>query len=69
MELSKLQRLACMAITGAMRMAPTAAMYVLLGLHPLQVMTEVENQAGIYRPMCSQKWKPKSTNFGHAKQS
>jgi hypothetical protein len=34
-ELSKLQRLACLGITGAMRIAPTAAIGVLLGLPPL----------------------------------
>jgi hypothetical protein len=33
-ELSKLQRLACLGITGAMRSAPIAAMEVLLGLPP-----------------------------------
>jgi len=53
-ELSNLQRLACMTITGEMRMAPGAAMKVLLGLPPLHEMTEVETQAGIYRLMCSQ---------------
>jgi hypothetical protein len=62
-------RLACLAITGAMKTTPTAAMEVLLGLRPLRVMTEVEAQAGIYRLMCNQQWKPKSTNFGHTKQS
>jgi hypothetical protein len=31
-QTSKLQRLACLGITGAMRMAPTAAIEVLLGL-------------------------------------
>jgi len=57
MELSKLQRLACMTITGAMRIAPAAAITVLLGLPPLHEMTELETQAGIYRLMCSQQWK------------
>jgi hypothetical protein len=33
-ELSKLQRLVCLGIMGAMRSAPTAAMEVLLGLPP-----------------------------------
>jgi hypothetical protein len=36
-ELSKLQRMACLGITGAMRMAPTAAMEILLGLPPLHL--------------------------------
>jgi hypothetical protein len=66
-ELSKIQRLACLAITGAMKMTPTAAMEVILGLHPLHVMIEAETQAGIYRLMHNQQWKPKSTNFGHTK--
>jgi hypothetical protein len=67
--LSKLQRLACLAITGAMKMTPTAAMEVFLGLPPLHVMTEAEVQAGIYRLMCTQQWRSKSTNFGHTKKS
>jgi hypothetical protein len=66
-ELSKIQRLACLAITGEMKMTPTAAMEVLLGLPPLHVMTEAEAQAGIYMLMCNQQWKSKSTNFGHTK--
>jgi hypothetical protein len=33
-EFSKLQRMACLGITGAMRTAPAAAMEVLLGLPP-----------------------------------
>jgi hypothetical protein len=47
-----------------MRKATTTLMEVLIGLPLLHVMTEV----GIYRLMCSQQWKPKSTNFGHATQ-
>jgi hypothetical protein len=34
-ELSKLQSIACLGITGAMRTAPTAAIEVFLGLPPL----------------------------------
>jgi hypothetical protein len=36
-KLSKLQRLACLGVTGAMRTAPTAATEVLLGLPPLHL--------------------------------
>jgi hypothetical protein len=50
-----------------MRMAPTGAMDVLLGIPPLHVMIEAEAKAGIYRLMCSQQRKPKFTNFGHAR--
>jgi hypothetical protein len=38
MELNKLQRLACLAIMGAMKTTPTAAMEILLGLLPLHVI-------------------------------
>jgi len=34
MELSKVQRLACLAITGSMKTTPTAVIEVLLGLPP-----------------------------------
>jgi len=53
MELNKLQRLACLAITGTMRTTQTAAMEVLLGLPPLHVIIEVEAKAAIYRLMCN----------------
>jgi hypothetical protein len=52
-----------------MKTTPTAAMEVLLGLPPLHVMIEAKAQGGIYRLMCNQQWKPKSTNFGHTKKS
>jgi len=66
-ELSRLHRLACVAITGAKKMAPTAAADILLGLPLLNVMTEAKAQAGICRLMCSQQWKPKFTNFRQAR--
>jgi hypothetical protein len=53
-KLSKIQRLACLTITGAMKTTPTAAMQVLLGLPPVHVMLVAEAQAGIYRLMCNQ---------------
>jgi hypothetical protein len=49
MELNKLQRLASLAITRAIKMTPKAAMEVLLGLPTLHVTIEAEAQAGIYR--------------------
>src|SRR5690606_34630791 len=36
-QLSKLQRYACLGITGAIRTTPTASMEVLLGLEPLDL--------------------------------
>jgi hypothetical protein len=50
-----------------MKMAPTAAIEVILGLPALHVMIEAEAQAGIYRLMYSEQSKPKSTNFSHAR--
>jgi hypothetical protein len=44
-ELSRLHRLASLAVTGVMRMAPAAVVEVLFVLHPLNVMTEAEAQA------------------------
>jgi hypothetical protein len=69
MELNKLQSLACLAIMGVMKPTPTAAMEVLLGSPLLHVIIKAEAQAGIYRLMCNQQWKPRSTNYGHAKKS
>jgi hypothetical protein len=63
-KLSRLHRLACLVILGAMKMNPTFVMEVLLGLPPLNVMTEAETQAGIYTLMCTQQWRPKSTKCG-----
>jgi hypothetical protein len=48
-ELSKLQGMACLGITGAMRTAPTSAMEVLLGLPPLHLQVKVEAKIGNYR--------------------
>jgi hypothetical protein len=48
-ELSKLQMMACLRITGAMRTAATAAMVVLLGLPTLHLQVEVEAKIGNYR--------------------
>lgn len=39
-SLSKLQRLACVCITGAMRTCPTAAIEIILGLTPLHLVIE-----------------------------
>jgi hypothetical protein len=65
-ELSKLKRMACLGITGAMRTAPTAAMQVLLGLPTLHLKVEAETRIGNYRLCCNEQWKLKSEGFGHA---
>jgi hypothetical protein len=45
-KIGKLQRSACLAITGAMKTTPTATMEVLLGLPPFHVM--IGAQANVY---------------------
>lgn len=68
-ELSRLHRLASLAITGVMRMASAAVVEVVLVLRPLNVMTEAEAQAEINRLMCSKQWRSKSTNYGNGRKS
>jgi len=68
-ELSRLRRLAGLAITGVMRMAPAAVVEVLLVLCPLNVMTEAKAQAEVNRLMCSKQWRSKSTNYGYGRKS
>jgi hypothetical protein len=63
-ELTKLQRMACLGIKGALRTAPTA---VLLGLPPLHLQVQAEAKARDYRLHCSDQWKPKFGYFGHDK--
>jgi ribonuclease HI len=63
-KLSKLQGLAYLGITGAMKTAPTAAIEVLLGLPPLHLA--IKAQAGTYRLSCNEQWKPKTIRYGHA---
>jgi hypothetical protein len=57
--------MACLVITGAMRTAPTPAVEILLGLHPLHMQVIAEAKVGNYRLHCSGQWKPKSEGFGH----
>jgi hypothetical protein len=52
-ELSKLQRMACLGNTGAMRTAPTAAMEIHLGLPQLHLQVEAEVRVGNYRLRCN----------------
>jgi hypothetical protein len=63
-ELSKLQRMACLGVTGEMRTAPTAAIEV-LGLPPLHLQVEAKGKVRNYRLRCNAQWKPKSEGSGH----
>lgn len=48
-KLEKVQRLACICITGAMRTCPTAALEVILDLTPLHIVVEQAAQGTIMR--------------------
>jgi hypothetical protein len=49
MQLGKIQRIACLAITGAMKLTPTAAMEILLNLTPLDLVILAETRMALYR--------------------
>jgi hypothetical protein len=48
-QLGRIQRMACLAITGAMKSTPTAAMEVLLNLTPLDLLILAEVRMAFYR--------------------
>ena len=48
-NLSKVQRLACLGITGAFRTTPTSAMEVLVGLPPLDLVIQGEASSTAHR--------------------
>jgi hypothetical protein len=48
-KLGRIQRMACLAITGAMKSTPTAAMEVLLNLTPLNLLIIAEVRMALYR--------------------
>jgi hypothetical protein len=48
-QLGRIQRMACLAITGAMKSTPTAAMEVLLNLTPLDLLITAEARMALYR--------------------
>jgi len=48
-QLGRIQRMACIAITRAMKSTPTAAMEVLLNLNPLDLLIMAEARMALYR--------------------
>lgn len=48
-KLSRLQRMACLAITGGLRSTPTTSMEVLLDLPPLDILIRAEARMALYR--------------------
>lgn len=64
-HLRKLQRLACLCITSAMKTTPTAAMETMLNLPPLDIYIKGEARMGAYRLQKNNIWKTQI--FGHSK--
>jgi len=48
-KLGRIQRMACLAITGSMKSTPTAAMEMLLNLTPLDLIILAEARMALYR--------------------
>ena len=64
--LGRIQRLACLAITGAIRTTPTAAMEVLLGLQPLDIYMRSAAMCSCYRMKCTGTWR-NGVKTGHTR--
>lgn len=63
-KLDKLQRLACVAITGAFRTTPTRAMEALIDLPPLHISIQAEAMRAAHRLYQGELWGP--SEEGHA---
>ncbi|XP_055714730.1 uncharacterized protein LOC129808847 [Phlebotomus papatasi] len=67
LALQRLQRLACIAITGSIRTAPTAALEVLLSLPPLPLYIKAEAGKAAVRLRSAGTWKVGCHPAGHVK--
>ncbi|XP_055685668.1 ribonuclease H1-like [Lutzomyia longipalpis] len=59
--------MACLAITGAIRTSPTAALEVILGLPPLPLFVKAEAEMSALRLSSVNEWKSGGTQVGHGK--
>lgn len=66
-SLSKIQRIACMAITGAFRTTPTAAIEVLLDLPPLHIAIQTEARKSLNRMKMNGLWNDSAPRTKHTK--
>ena len=66
-ELSKLQRTACLAITGAFKTTPTAAMEKILDLTPLHIVIETEARLSLHRLAINGLWDSSKPRTRHTK--
>jgi hypothetical protein len=65
-KLSKVQRLACLGITGALRTTPTGAMEVLVGLPPLDLVIQGEARSIAHRLWSLRCWFYLHLKHGHS---
>ena len=65
-KLSKVQRLACLGITGAFCTTPTGAMEVLVGLPPLDLVIQEEARSAAYRLWSLGCWSYLHPQQGHS---
>ncbi|VEN44837.1 unnamed protein product [Callosobruchus maculatus] len=66
-SLGRIQRVACVGVTGAMRTSPTAALEVLLGLPTMASWIRMTAVAAHLRMRDSGNWQIKGEAVGHAK--
>jgi ribonuclease HI len=64
--LGRVQRLACVGITGAVRTTPTAALELLLDIRPLHIHVKGEAMAACYRLLRAGQWR-RCTGMGHTR--
>jgi len=64
-KLSKVQRLACLGITGAIRTTPTRAVEALVGLHPLDRVIQGEERSAAHHLFCLGCWSYLHLQRGH----
>jgi hypothetical protein len=65
-KLSKVQRLACLGITGALRTTPTGALEALVGLPPLDLVIQGEARSAAHRLWNLEGWSYLHLQQGHS---
>jgi hypothetical protein len=65
-RLSRIQRLACLGITGAVRTTPTCAMEALICLRHLKLMVQCEPRSAVHRLWSLGCWSYLHPNRGHS---
>ena len=66
-QINRVQRLACLSITGVMTSTPTASLEILLSLPPLDLFIKQEAELIAYRLYKGENWIAKDRTFGHAR--